>query len=101
LVTVRTSDDAVDPIREIFKIHGAVDIEKRGAAWVATGWISFDSAAEPLSPFERAALRDEPGDDAVETHHQVRHYFHPQSPAPVGGGATNVATQYGRDEAGV
>jgi hypothetical protein len=102
LVTVRTATDAIDPITQIFKTHGAVDIEKRGAAWIAEGWLRFDAEAQPLSVAELAALHDRNTDDGVEHHHHVRHYFHPDSLGdPVHAGATTAITQYGKDEAGL
>ena len=38
LVTVHVPESRVEQITQIFKTHGAVDIEKRGAAWRAEGW---------------------------------------------------------------
>ncbi len=97
LVTVRVPEDQVEAIAKSFKTHGAVDIEMRGAAWNAEGWVAFDPNAHPLTAAELAALARR-GDDTVRHHHAVRHYFHPGSDAPFQGGASNVINHYGEDE---
>ncbi len=99
LVTVKVPEDQIEAIAKLFKTHGAIDIEKRSAAWVAEGWVSFDPNANPLTPAERAALASG-ANDTVEHHHHVRHYFHPGSAVPFHGGAANVTTHYGEDETG-
>jgi hypothetical protein len=83
LVTVVVDEGKLDPVRKIFKSHGAVDIEKRGASWIAEGWVAFDHEAEHPTIDELAAIRARTDDHAVEHHHDVRHYFHP--------GGTNFA----------
>jgi hypothetical protein len=79
LVTVVAEEAQFDAIRQMFKTHGAVDIEKRGATWTAEGWVSFDHEADHPSVEELAAIRDSTPDHPVEHHHAVRHYFHPGS----------------------
>jgi len=79
LVTVVADQSQLDAIRQIFKTHGAVDIEKRGATWTAEGWVSFDHEADHPSVEELAALREGTPDHPVEHHHAIRHYFHPGS----------------------
>ncbi len=60
LVTVAADDDRLDAFREIFKKHGAVDIEKRGAHWEAEGWVAFDPDQPHPTPEELAAHRRRP-----------------------------------------
>jgi hypothetical protein len=79
LVTVLADKSKLDAIREIFKTHGAVDIEKRGAAWTAEGWVAFDHEADHPTVNELAVLRADTDDHSVDHHHAVRHYFHPGS----------------------
>ena len=79
LVTVVADEARLDAIRQIFKAHGAVDIEKRGAHWTAEGWVSFDHEADHPTAAELAAIRANRGDHMVDHHHDVRHYFHPGS----------------------
>jgi hypothetical protein len=98
LVTVVADEDTLDGFREIFRKHGAVDIEKRGAGWAAEGWAAFDPEQPHLTPEELATHRQSLPQDTVEHHHHVRHYFHPAAPDHLGGGAANVATHYGEDE---
>jgi hypothetical protein len=76
LVTVAADEGQLDAIRQIFKAHGAIDIEKRGATWTAEGWVSFDHEADHPSVEELAAIRKATPDHPVEHHHAVRHYFH-------------------------
>lgn len=98
LVTVVADEDRLDAFREIFKKHGAVDIEKRGASWEAEGWVGFDPDLPQLTPEELASHRRSLPQDAVEHHHHIRHYF-PQGQADhLGTGASNVTTHYGEDE---
>jgi hypothetical protein len=98
LVTVVADDSQLDTLRQIFKTHGAVDIEKRGATWAAEGWVSFDPDAGHLTAEELETHRRSLPQDEVEHHHHVRHYFHPGGTSPLGGGASNTATRYGEDE---
>lgn len=98
LVTVMAEDSQLDVFREIFKKHGAVDIEKRAATWTADGWVSFDPDKGYFSEAEIAAIRAGVPSDTVEHHHHVRHYFNPGSPGHLGTGAANVTTHYGEDE---
>jgi hypothetical protein len=99
LVTVKATEAAYDDIARIFKAHGAVDVEKRRAAWVAEGWMSFDPDAGELAHDHVEALRLATEDHVVDHHHQVRHYFDPAGTLDrVHGGASNVTTQYGEDE---
>jgi hypothetical protein len=98
LVTVLADEDRLDAFREIFKRHGAVDIEKRGAAWEAEGWVAFDPDQPQLTPEELETHRRSLHQDAVEHHHHVRHYFRPGQADHLGTGASNVTTQYGEDE---
>jgi hypothetical protein len=49
IVTVRAADDATDHVVEIMRAHGAIDIDKRTAAWRERGWSGFDASAAPLS----------------------------------------------------
>jgi hypothetical protein len=92
-------ESQVDAISQVFKTHGAVDIEKRGASWAAEGWASFDPYKINLTPAELAAFRSETADDTVEHHHAVRHYFKPSgNTAEVPDGATNTTTRYGEDQ---
>jgi hypothetical protein len=79
LVTVAADESQLDAIRQVFKAHGAIDIEKRGATWTAEGWVSFDHEADHPSVEELAAIRESTPDHPVEHHHAVRHYFHPGS----------------------
>jgi hypothetical protein len=98
LVTVVADDGQLDAIREIFKRHGAVNIEKRAANWTADGWVGFDPEAGYFSEAEMAAIRAGVPDDTVEHHHHVRHYFTPGSSGHLGTGASNVTTHYGEDK---
>jgi hypothetical protein len=99
LVTVKAAKDAYDGIAQIFKNHGAVDVEKRRAAWVAEGWISFDPDAGELPRARVDALRRATEDQVVEHHHQIRHYFDADSTLDqVHGGASNITTHYAEDE---
>ena len=98
LVTVVTDDSQFDAMREVFKRHGAVDIEKRAATWMAEGWVTFDPEAGYFSESEMAAIRAGVPSDTVEHHHHVRHYFKPGGPDHLGTGASNVTTHYGEDE---
>lgn len=75
LVTVITGESQLDTVRQIFKAHGAVDIEKRGANWTAEGWVSFNPDADHHSAEELAAIRENTPDHPVEHHHAIRHYF--------------------------
>jgi len=75
LVTVVAGESQLDAVRHIFKAHGAVDIEKRGANWTAEGWVSFDPDGDHHSAEELAAIRESTPDHPVEHHHAVRHYF--------------------------
>jgi hypothetical protein len=77
LVTVIVEESHLDAVRQIFKTHGAVDIEKRGATWSAEGWVSFDPDAGHPSVDELAAIRESTPDHEVEHHHAVRHYYNP------------------------
>ena len=79
LVTVVADESKLDAVRQIFKTHGAVDIEKRGATWTAEGWVAFDHEADHPTEDELAAIRASTPDHAVDHHHAVRHYFHPGS----------------------
>jgi len=98
LVTVVADEDRLDGFREVFRKHGAVDIEKRGASWAAEGWVAFDPEQPQLTPEELASHRRSLPQDAVEHHHHVRHYFPQGAPDHVGTGASNVTTHYGEDE---
>jgi len=98
LVTVVADDGQLDALREIFKTHGAIDIEKRGTTWAAEGWVSFDPDASHLTAEELATTRRTLPQDEVEHHHHVRHYFHPSDASHLGGGASNTTTRYGEDE---
>ncbi|MDB5397618.1 MAG: hypothetical protein JWM91_5124 [Rhodospirillales bacterium] len=99
LVAIVAEESQIDVISHIFKTHGAVDIEKRGATWSAEGWVSFDPYQSHLSSAELAAIRSDTPDHGVEHHHAVRHYFHPSGDtAEVPGGASNSANAYGDDE---
>ena len=79
LVTVVAAEADLDAIRQTFKTHGAVDIEKRGATWTAEGWVSFDPDAGHPSMDELATIRESTPDHPVEHHDAIRHYFHPGS----------------------
>jgi hypothetical protein len=98
LVTVVADDDRLDGLREIFERHGAVDIEKRGAAWEAEGWVAVDPAQPKPTPEEPATNRRSLPQDGVEHHEHLRHYFRPARPDHLGTGASNVTTHYGEDE---
>lgn len=99
LVTVVVPEDRIEALSQIFKRHSAIDIEKRGAAWSAEGWVSFDSTADHLSSAELAAIRGGTLDDEVEHHHTVRHYFHPSGGTDhLNAGASNTTTRYAEDE---
>jgi hypothetical protein len=101
LVTVKAPDSDYDKLAQIFKAHAAVDVEKRRAAWVAEGWMSFDPDAQPLAPTQLDQIRAATEDHVVDHHHKVRHYFDPAGGVdPVHGGASNVTTHYGEDELG-
>jgi hypothetical protein len=79
LVTVSADEGKLDAIRQVFKTHGAVDIEKRGASWTAEGWVTFDHEAHHPTVDELAAIRANTDNHAVDHHNDVRHYFHPGS----------------------
>jgi hypothetical protein len=98
LVTVVADDSQLDALREIFKNHGAIDIEKRGATWAAEGWVSFDPELPRPTLEELEAHRRSLPQDAVEHHRHVRHYFHPGNTSHLGGGVSNTTTRYGEDE---
>jgi hypothetical protein len=98
LVTVVADEDRLDAFRQIFKTHGAVDIEKRGAAWEAEGWVAFDPDQPQLTPDELETHRRSLPQDAVEHHHHVRHYFPSGRSDRLAAGASNVTTHYGEDE---
>jgi hypothetical protein len=98
LVTVVVPESQVDAMRQVFKTHGAVDIEKREAAWSHDGWVSFDPDAPPFTAAEVEAIRLKEEDHEAEHHHAVRHYFHPDDKSGFSGGATNVGTHYAEDE---
>jgi hypothetical protein len=100
LMTVVTDDDAVDQITRIAKTHGAVDIGKRGENWIAEGWVSFDLNAPPLTAEEVRQFQEREAAEGheAEHHHAIRHYFHPGTAGPVGGGATTETTHYAEDE---
>jgi hypothetical protein len=98
LVTVVADDGRLDTFRQIFKTHGAVDIEKRSATWEAEGWVAFDPDQPHPTPEELATHRRSLPQDAVEHHEHVRHYFPQGRPDHLGGGASNVTTHYGEDE---
>jgi hypothetical protein len=71
IVTVRAADDATDHVVTIMRAHGAIDIDRRAAAWRERGWSGFDAAAPPLSrddvARDRALDRDrDHGLDAAE-----------------------------------
>ena len=98
LVTAVADEDRLDTFRDVFRRHGAVDIEKRGASWEAEGWVAFDPDQPHLTPEELATHRQSLPQDAAEHHEHVRHYFHPAKPDHLGAGASNVTTHYGEDE---
>jgi hypothetical protein len=98
LVTVVADEGQLDAFREIFKTHGAVDIEKRGATWAAEGWVSFDPELPHPTPEELETHRRNLPQDAVEHHRHVRHYFHPGDTSHLGGGISTSTTRYGEDE---
>jgi len=100
LVTVVLPEDQIESATLVFKKQGAVDIEKRGAAWTADGWVAFDPESHPFTPEEIEAdrARHEAEDHLAEHHHAVRHYFHPGDSAPAGAGATVETTHFAEDE---
>ena len=49
LVIAKTSDDMADRAYDIMQQYGAVDVDKRGAKWRASGWTRFDENAEPYT----------------------------------------------------
>jgi hypothetical protein len=98
LVTVVAPGDLIERVTQIFKDHHAVDIEKRGKAWTAEGWVSFDPAGHPLSHEEIDAARSSCAGHEADHHNAIRHYFHPAGlKGESGGGATNVGTHYAED----
>lgn len=100
LITAHVPEGDVEKTTQLFKARGAVDIEKRGAAWRAEGWVSFDPESRPLTAAEIAALREREaaaGHEA-EHHHQVRHYFRPSEPGFAG--ISNETTHYGKERSG-
>jgi hypothetical protein len=98
LATVVADDSQLDALREIFKKHGAIDIEKRGATWAAEGWVSFDPDLPHPTQEELATMRRTLPQDEVEHHHHVRHYFRPGDTSHLGTGISNTTTHYGEDE---
>jgi hypothetical protein len=98
LVTVAADDTQLDTFRQIFKTHGAVDVEKRGANWAAEGWVSFDPELPHPTGEELATMRRSLPRDEVEDHHHIRHYFHPGDTSHLGTGISNTTTRYGEDE---
>jgi len=74
LVTMVVPADQVDKMTQIFKKHGAVDIEKRNAHWTAEGWVSFDPDAEPLTPEQIAAAKARAAGHEAEHHQAVKSY---------------------------
>lgn len=85
LVTAVLPEAQVEAATGIFKRHGAVDIEKRGAAWHADGWVAFDPDAHPLTAAEIEAARARhvaEGHEAADED-AIRRYAHPGGGAPV------------------
>jgi hypothetical protein len=98
LVSAHITEDKVEAATQVFKRHGAIDIEKRAAAWKADGWIAFDPDSHPFTAEElEAAAARHAGEDEAEHHHKVRHYFNPGAAGAGPGGASNVGTHYAED----
>ena len=68
LVTVVADDGQRHILRQIFKNHGAVDIEERNATWTAEGWISLDPDADLPPQEDPATARRTLPRDEVEHH---------------------------------
>jgi hypothetical protein len=101
LSAIVVDESLVDPVTRIAKTHGAVDIGKRGADWIAEGWVSFDLEGHPLTAEElkRVREREDAAGHEADHHHAIRHYFHPDGPKHFeGGGASNETTQFAEDE---
>jgi hypothetical protein len=100
LTAIVVDESLVEPVTQIAKTHGAVDIGKRSADWRAGGWVGFDLNAHPLTAEELRLIRereDAAGHEA-DHHHAIRHYFHPGHPGHFqGGGASNEMTHYAED----
>lgn len=99
LVTVHAPSDQLESIGQVFKKHGAVDIERRAASWRAEGWVGFDREAHPLSAAEVAALREAQRAAGHQAHHHraIRHYFIRSEPDRLAG-ISNETTHYGEDK---
>jgi len=50
LVVVRAEDHHAEPIADLMRDRGAIDIESRVAAWRESGWRGFDESAPPHGP---------------------------------------------------
>lgn len=66
IVTVRAADDATDDVVEVMRTHGAIDIDKRAAAWREQGWSGFDADAAPYSSEDLARDRALHRDHALD-----------------------------------
>lgn len=101
LSAIVVDESLVDQITRIAKTHGAVDIGKRGADWIAEGWVSFDLDGHPLTAEELRLVREreDAAGHAADHHHAIRHYFHPDQPHHFeGGGASNETTHFAEDK---
>ena len=49
---VQAPDAQAEQIRDVFNLHGALDIEARVSIWRKRGWVGHTPAAEPLSEDE-------------------------------------------------
>jgi len=70
IVTVRAEDAAIDNVVDVMRLHGAIDIDKRTAAWRERGWSGFDADAAPFSSDDVArdrALHRDHALDAAES----------------------------------
>jgi len=52
LVIVRADDAHAEQISQTMRLHGAIDIESRAAAWREAGWTGFNEQAQPYTHAE-------------------------------------------------
>jgi uncharacterized membrane protein len=66
IVTVRAADEATAHVVEIMRAHGAIDIDRRTAAWRERGWSGFDAGAAALSREDVARDRELDRESAID-----------------------------------
>ncbi|MEN9934052.1 MAG: hypothetical protein RLZZ387_631 [Chloroflexota bacterium] len=67
LVTVRTSENRVEPIAAIMQRHGVIDIDDRSAEWRSSGWSRFDENSKPYTRNEINTFRSSRSANTIGT----------------------------------